>query len=404
MLNTNLLRRFAVAVLALAFFGSAHAVTVYEKDDKRIDVGARIQIEYMRVSPDCAPGVACLIEDDGTVSPLDNDDLFFRRLRPYISGTLFKDWFGKVEFDFGEAEDTNEVQIKDAYFTYSGFKGGLLYLGNSKTVFAREFLTSSAELELVERGFTGDHNVGVPDRMLGVRWDGKLFEGKVSYAANVGAQNHDPAVNRMDFDTPVNNQADWNEGMEFAARIDVHPLGKAVPWSQGDLERGPSRLSAGIGAFYWSNDGDNNTYTDPITGANLDPDRPDLDEADGIEISAAYRGHGVSVDVAKQVVDGDTVDPTFTGGLYLNGETQLEKLAIVGGYMVWKDALEVVAGWETQDADNYQDEYERTSLGLNWYLQGHKLKIQATYRRVDNFIGLTGQKQDVWFGSTQYVF
>ena len=404
MLNTNLLRRSCVTVLALAFFGSAHAVTVYEKDDKRVDVGARIQFNYLRVSPDCAPGVECFVEDDLTASPLDNDDWFLRRLRPYISGTLFKDWFGKVEFDFGEAEDTNEVQIKDAYFQYSGFEHNLLYIGNAKTVFAREFLTSSAELQLVERGFTGDHNVGVPDRALGVRWDAKALDGKLSWAANVGGQNHDPAVNRMDFDTPVNNASDWNEGIVFAARIDVHPLGEPVPFSQADFERTPPRLSAGVGAFYWSNDGDNNTYTDPVTGVAVDPERPDLDEADGLEVGVAYRGYGLSVDVAKQVVNGDTVDPTFTGGLYLNGTTQLDKLAIVGGYLVWKDALEVVAGWETQDADNYQDEYERTSLGLNWYLQKHKLKIQATYRRVDNFIGLTGQKQDVWFGSTQYVF
>jgi len=404
MIKQHLLQGFCVVVLALAFIGPAQAVTVYEKDGKRVDVGARIQVEYLHVSPDCAPGAPCFIEDDGTLSIFDTDEWFFRRLRPYISGTLFKDWMGKVEFDFGEAEDSNEVQIKDAYFSYSGFGKNLLYIGNAKSVFAREFLTSSAELQLVERGFTGDHNDGVPDRALGVRWDGKMLEGKLSYAANVGAQHHDPAVNRMDFDSPVNNAADWNEGLVFAARVDVHPLGSPIPFSQADLDRGPSRISAGVGGFYWSNDGDNNTYTDAVTGVALDPERPDLDQAEGVEVSAAYRGHGGSVDAAWQIVNGDTVDPTFTGGLYLNGSTQLDKLSVVGGYLVWKDAIEVVAGWESQDADNYEDKFERTSLGVNWYLHGHKLKVQATYRKVDNFIGLAGQKQDVWFGSTQYVF
>jgi len=403
-MNNTPTRSLIALAVALAAASTTGATTVYEKDGKKIEVGGRIQLEYVNISPDCSPGTPCYIDDSGTLSELSFDRLFFRRLRPYLAGTLYEHWSGKIEFDFGEAEDSDEIQVKDAYFAYTGFGGVTrkLYVGNAKTVFSREFLTTSAELELVERGFTGDHNVGVPDRALGVRWDAHALEGKLAWAANVGAEHHDPAVNRMDFDSPVNNQGDWNEGLVVAARVDWYPM-QPVAFSEGDLDRGKSRIAVGLGAFTWSNDGDNNSYTD-ANGNATNPDKPDLDEANGLEVSFAYRGHGGSVDAEWQVVNGDTVDPNFTGGLYLDGTTRLKKVSLVGGYLVWREKIEVVLGFDRQDADNYEAVYRRSTVGVNWYLHGHKIKVQANYRRVQDFIGLDGQTNNVFFGSTQFVF
>ncbi len=398
----RLQRGIAVVALGLAAgLPALGGITVYEDDDspRKIEIGGRIQAMYSGVDPSCGSGIMCLENDGGDEFDSYLDRWLFRRLRPYIAGTVTEHWLGKIEVDFGESLESDEVQIKDAYFVYSGFENedSRLYVGNSKSVFGREFLNSSASLVRVERGFAGDHNFGVPDRALGVGFESRVRDGKLSYQLNAGAQHHDPAINRMDFDSPVNNQGDWNEGLLVAGRVDVHPLGH-MKFSQGDFDRGGSKVTIGIGAFTWTNDDDNNSYTMAPTT------KVDLDQAHGYELSAAYRGHGVTVDAEFQVVSGDTVVEGFTGGLYRNGTTDLEKISLVGSYMVVPSRLEVVAGFEQQDADNYEDEFTRTSGGLNWYINRNDLKLQVQYQAVESFIGLAGQDQNVWLVSTQFAF
>ena len=79
-------------------------------------------------------------------------------------------------------------------------------------------------------------------------------------------------------------------------------------------------------------------------------------------------------------------------------------MSIVGGYLFPKNFFEVVLAWQSQDADNYEDEFTRTSLGFNWYLNKHNLKFQVSYMTTENFIGVRGQDQDVIFASTQFKF
>ena len=401
----NRVRLFVLVLLFVMSAAPASAVTVYEKDDKKVQIGGRVQPLYEFMDPDCPSGTPCLLEDSGDPEDGSRDRFVFRRLRPFVQMSMNERWSAKIEVDFGEAEGDDEVQVKDAFINRTGFsnKNSRLSIGNDKTVFAREFLTSSASLQLVERGFTGDHNFGVPDRGLGVRWDSALLDRKITYSVSAGSESHDPAVNRMDFDTPVNSDSDWNEGWVAAGRIDFHPFGHQE-FSQADFERGDSRVTIGLSAFVWRNDDDRNTYIDPNTGSTIDIEKVDLDEAHGVEVSAAYRGGGFSIDAAYQMVRGETVDPEFTGGIYEDGTTVLDKVALVGGYMVVKESLEVVLGWDSQDADNYEKRYERASVGLNWYLNQHDLKFQITYRRVNDFIGLEDQDNNTVFGSAQFKF
>ena len=381
-------------------------VTVYEKGEKKIEIGGRIQVTYLGIDPNCSAGVNCLQDDEGQTFDSMVDSLFFRRLRLYIAGTITESWLGKIELDFGQTLNENEVQIRDAYFVFSGFKNDTsrLYIGNSKAVFGREFLNSSAALDLVERGFVGDHNFGVPDRMLGLRFDSRVAGGKLSYQLNAGSEAHDPAVARMDFESVVNNEGDFNEGWMASGRIDYHPMGY-MTMSQADFTRSKSRFTVGLSGFGWRNDDDNNTYTD-IDGTSLDPDKVDLSRAWGGELSLAYRGHGVSLDAEYQVVRGRTVVTDFTGGLYLNGATQLDKFGIVTGVMVLKNFLEIAAGYDVQDASNYETKYARTSLATNFYFaqKKHNLKLQLQYTMTRNFLGIDGQDQNVILASTQFKF
>jgi hypothetical protein len=400
-------------VLALAATPAPAGIVVFEDGPKKLEVGGRIQIQYQSVEPDCPLPGGCVVDTSLEPTLSTTDDLAFRRLRPYVAGSVTEDWFGKIEVEFGEAAGSDEVQIKDAFLTWSGLgRGTKLTIGNAKPLFSREFLTSSARLQMIERSFVGDHNFGAPDRALGLRVDGKRGgvlgkDGSLTWGGSLGVASHDPDAYRLDLDTPANEQADWNDGPLVTARIDLHPRGE-VKFEQADFDRSPFRWAVGVSAYRWTNDGDNDSYIDPDTGTTVPQAGPelraDLDTAAGLEAGVALRCHGFSTDLAWQRVDAETVDPVFDGGLYVDGESELDVLAVTAGYLVVGDRVEVAAAWDSLDADGYADPFRRTTVGLNWYLDRHDLKLQANYQIVRNFLGLADQDQNLFLAMMQFVF
>lgn len=365
---------------------NATGLTIYKNGDKYVKLGGRIQLQYHYKNPDGSDSV---------------DSLFFRRFRPYIEGSIHKDWKGKFQWDMGKAKDANEIAVKDAYLQYKGFNNHKITIGNKKTPFSREFLTSSKKQQLVERTFVGDHNYGSPDRMLGIIIEGHNKTKMITYAFAVGNENLDPDANKLDFGSPANNDNDWNQGWIVAGRVDFHPFG-LLKFSQGDFN-GDTKATIGVAAFSWSNDNDNNTRT--TAGVASDPtNKPDVDSVVGFEVSGAFRTSGFSVDAEYNSFDADTVDSTVTSGIYKNGTTNLINLSIEGGYMIVPSKLELVAGYQTQDADNYAKKWNRTSVGVNYFFAKHDIKTQLTYRMGENLKGQEGNDEDEMFLQMQYVF
>lgn len=371
--------RIAVAtslvVTGLAFDGVALAsgVTLYEEDGKYAEVGGRIQVQYHYMDPD---------DGDST------DELFFRRLRLYLEGSLHPDWMGKFQWDMGGAEGDDEVDLKDAYFSYRGYSGLAITLGNKTFPFSREVITSSKKQQLVERTFVGDHNYGTPERQLGLHLDSTGEDPRFIWAAAVTSGALDPDTSRLDFDTVVNRGTDFVEGWLAGARVGFHPAGY-VDFSQGDFDR-DVRYAIEAAAFTWSNDDD------------VFNDETDVDTVNGYELAGAFRGLGFSVDAEYNLFDSETLGE-ITEGLYQNGETELTNWAIEGGYMIVPDKWELIAGYQAQDADNYADEWTRTSIGANYFFRKHDIKAQLTYRSGSNIDGVDNNDEDEIFLQAQYV-
>jgi phosphate-selective porin OprO/OprP len=366
---------------ALATPLSAYAGGVTFKDgDKYIKVGGRIQLQYHQVQP-----------DGGDTT----DEIFFRRLRPYIEGSAHKDWKAKIQWDMGKASKDNEIAIKDAYFQYKGMENTKLTIGNANFPFSREFLTSSKYQQLVERTFVGDHNYGTPDRNVGIHFTGNSGSKKITWGASGTIASIDPDAKKLDFDTPVNANDDFNDGFMIGGRVDFHPFGK-LKFAQGDFA-GKTKATIGIAAYQWDNDGDNNTNTPGATT------KADVDAVTGMEISGAFRTAGFSIDAQYNSFDADTVETGFNGGLYTNGSTTLTNAAIEGGYMI-DNTVEIVAGYQTQDADGYATSWDRKSVGVNWFINKHDTKVQLTYRMGENLNGVENDDEDEVFLQTQFVF
>ncbi len=387
-----MLKRFlgsasAAIILLLASAAPASAgIKVYEDGDKFVEIGARLQLQYVRSDPDGGDS---------------EDDLFFRRLRPYISGSVTKNWVGKFQFDLGKSSGDNEIAVKDAYMAYKGWKNRTLYIGNTKTVFSREFLTSSKRQQMIERSFVGDHNYGAPDRQLGFRLDGNSDSKKIGWKVNIGSESIDPDAKKLDFDSPANRNSDFNEGTGLAARVDINPRGQ-MKFDQGDFNSNEGKFSFSLAAFTWSNDDDNNTYTSG--GVSTSSSKADIDSADGYEISGGYRGNGFSFDAQYNLISADTVDAGFTGGLYRNGTTDIDTYAFEAGYMLASNSVEFVLATESLDADNYGDSWDRNSVGVNYFMNKHKAKVQFTYRMGENLNGVPGADEDEAFVQFQFVF
>lgn len=387
---TRYLVGFVPCLVIVAFMaaGAQGGIVVYESEEKKVEVGGRMQLQYARIDPDGGSAV---------------DDLFFRRLRIYTAGSVTENWWGKFQVDFGESLDANEVAVKDAFMRYLSDKGNLT-LGNSKAPFSRQFLTSSRNLNLISRGFAGDHNFGSPDRALLVKWDGRTASKKVTYAVAGGMTMHDPDTRVMDFDSQVVNQSDWNDGPLFVGRVDVHPLG-FVKFNRQDFTGEPSKYNLSAAGYTWNNDGDSNTYTLPGGGSDpAFPDMADLDSARGWELSGGYRGHGVAVDLELQGVSGDTVDPAFTGGIYVNGTTDLDIYSLTASYMIIPSRLEAAAGWDSFDATGYATAWDRTTVGINYYLNRNKLKFQFNYAWGENVFGVAGDDTNTLQIQGQFAF
>jgi hypothetical protein len=312
-------------VLTAAFtFPAAAGITVVKEDDKFFKIGGRIQVQYHLTDPDVGGDV---------------DEVFLRRFRTYIEGSVHKHWKGKFQIDTGKADGSNEVAVKDAYFMYTGYKekGVTIRFGNANFPFSQEKLTSSKKQQLVERTFVGDHNWGTPDRNIHLMLNGKAADKKVGWFLAAGSSNIDPDEDKLDFDTPVNKSSDHNEGWIVGVRLDYHPFG-TVKYSQGDLKHEASpKVRFAVAAFYWNNDNDNNDNT--VSGVDIGAGKPDIDEVTGYEISGAVRWMGLSIDAEYNIFDVDTVDGNFTGGLYRNGETDLEQFVVEGGYMLIPSTL-----------------------------------------------------------------
>lgn len=372
------------AVAATALTTPAEAgITVYEDGGKFVEIGGQIQLQYHLFEPDAGSS---------------EDDVFFRRLRIEVEGGLIEDWEGKIQVDFGKSD----LALKDVYLRYTGFEALQVTLGNQKPPFSRSFNTSSKELQLVERPFVGDHNYGAPDFFTGVRLDGSAADGKLAWAGSFGSESIDPDASKLDFDTPVNESADFNQGWLTAARLDWHPLGP-VKYTSGDFIDDDPKVTLGVAAFTWSNDGDNDTFTN-AAGRSTSAGKADVDSADGFEVAAGFRGYGVSADAAYQVIDATAVDGRFTGGLFRSGDAELDAFALHGGYMVLPATLELVAGYESLDAETYRDAWTRTSVGANWFLNQHKLKTQLTWRMGESLDGVPGNDADEVFLQVQYAF
>jgi hypothetical protein len=383
----------------LEFRGSGVYGPYHDESERWLDFSLIVQAEYLQNSPNNGPNT---------------EQLFFRRLRPVIMGGM-DDWQGIIMLDFGAGEDgtTYSTAIRWANFQYVGFDQAHATFGSFKPWFSRELLTDGPHLEAIERSPVGDTNYGNPDYMIGFAWDQMLENRQVAYYVSVGLEDHLQSVSQMQMRSPAYAASGANQGVLATGRLDFYPLGE-MPYDprplhtppppvyfQADFHTDTWRMIVSTAAYGWINDNNSNPFT--VNGASTSTTMADLDRAFGIEVSGGLRGFGVSADLEYQFIHGDLLVSTFTGGLFVNGRTDLNKLSVNAGYMLPYD-VELVGTWSAVRATGFERPLTEVRIGMNWFLKKYAIRFSGEYTWVDNMNGTPGYNVGVTRALAQFVW
>lgn len=159
------------------------------------------------------------------------NNIYLRRVRPTVSGTVYKHFDFVIQPDFG----LNTTALADAFLEVKYFPEAKFRGGKFKPPFSLERLNSGSDIKFVERSIA---NNLTPNRDVGFQLAGDFFEGMLSYQIGV----FNGVLDNASGDTDVSSEK------EFAGRIFTHPakdsgidalkgLGVGVAGTYGDLNQ-----------------------------------------------------------------------------------------------------------------------------------------------------------------------
>jgi hypothetical protein len=235
----------------------------------------------------------------------------------------------------------------------------------------------------------------------------------MAYYVSVGLEDHPQSVTQLQMRSPAYVTSGANQGVLVTGRLDYalfgqmpydpRPLHTPPPsfYFQSDFRTDAWRGLVSTAIYGWWNDDNSNPFTS--NGASTSTTNADLDRALGVEVSGGIRGFGVSGDVEYQYVRGDLLAAHFTGGLYVNGRTNMNKLSFIGGYMLPRD-VELAGAWSMVEATGFARTLTETKVGVNWFVKKYAVKFSATYSWLDNNNGIPGNNVGVARALAQFVW
>ncbi len=390
-MKSSLLSRVTVFVLALVFvFGITVCVQAEETNDDDGKVTTK-------------DGLLLLQSKDGHFKYLldarlyldgayysDDDDIVdlhsgseVRRIRFAIKATLWQNWLAEIDFDFAG----NEVDIKDAWIGFAGVKNTLFKVGQFRSPFSLEEVTTSRYVSFIERGLP---NAFPPGRLLGFgisKW-GKNWQASTGIFGQ--------AVGDIDEEEGENS----DEGFSFVSRFTI------APYLKGDKV-----FHLGAAYAYRSTD----AFTEKVRYRAYDESKmskirflntgkvKDVDHHELIGLESAFQwgpfhlqGEYMNVSV-KRLDSSDELDYTLKGGyvfasFFLTGDS-MPYYADAGefGRVVPRKkwgAIELLARYSWINLNDFDagvegGEGKNFTLGLNYYINSN-FKFMVNYTHVDH--------------------
>ncbi len=290
-------------------------------------------------------------------------DLYLRRVRLEMSGHLVKGLKYNLTFDADKWSKTGHADSVNLYYAYLSYSFSPLFnleFGKHKLPYSRVSLTSSSKQLIIERPastekakklFGPSHAFYQPF----FKAYGKLYDGVVSYAVGFGDgwQSGDTLY------TSTTRTVE-TAGTLFAGRVELSPRGW-IEKKKMDSHLGKGRHFA-LGLHYaqqHSIEYKENAYSEDRT-------------LKGFDISA--HKENITIQFEYNTWEIDSNDPAI-------GTKEPEGWYVQAGYYIPGYDVEPAIRYEEYDQDsNSSDKKEKiTTVGANWYLMGHSMKLSFNW-------------------------
>ncbi len=320
-----------------------------------------------------------------------------QRLRLAIGGWAYsKDLTYHITFR-AEAPDAYDSVIHYAWVNYRFAEEFQVTAGIFQNASTHSALLADQErLQFVDRGvFEAVYDLGTS---LGIRFWGNVFDKRVTYMVDVVN-----SLNSFGNRTITTDPAEHDNNPALLARVVWHALGDDNLnefAGEGDLRKDKSQPALDIGMSYAFNEdrGDRGTTRIPFAWDGWNPSRGGfgLTNTNGLQINQfswdlgfKYMGFSATGEYALRIVDPRTAwRRPFAPWWLLSGDdsTTAQHGAYVQlGYFIpgLDDKVEVVG--RVGGVSALSNETEGTweyAIGANYYLQGHKVKLQTDMVKV----------------------
>jgi len=299
-----------------------------------------------------------LVKNEAGTSYESEIDNYLRRLRLEIGGNMVKELKYSLVFEADKngkfassGSPTNEVKIQMANIDYK-FNDSLgVRFGKAKLPYSRVSLTSSSKQLIVERPVSTEAAKKLFDDYYQshLMFSGKASEGLFAYNFAIG-DGWEPN-STISTGTTVHKSS-----LLYIARFEVSPPG----WVEAD--KNDAHLGKGkhltVGANYATQKGIEYKTTA------YEEDRT----LTGLDVSGHWDGFTgqFEYNTWKEEYTDPSKSEKEPNGWYLQA-----------GYLIPDMNIEPVARYEVYDQDSNSDDKQEktTTIGVNWYLKGHSMKI-----------------------------
>ena len=312
----------------------------------------------------------------------DNDRLYLRRARVDVAGKFLEDFNFKTELELSGSLSNSSAfraQLTDAYATWTRYGKANVRAGQFKTPFGFEQLYPDPILFFAERSMASDRLT--PGRQLGVQTSGAAYSDRLTWALGLFNGN---GTNQ--------NLNDSDRFME-AARVAVVPL-------TGRYLGHPTKWSVGVNNFR-TRDGSVTLASDfNVDSTPTSPARDNIFAGDRSGI-----GYDSQLQIGPVEAWGEYLRVTFEPNDHLP-RVRLRSSGWSGqvGLFVIPNKLQLAARREVFDPNNDAagDETHITTLGANWFIKQHDLKLQLDWLRSD--VPGRSSSQQKWIARLQTQF
>lgn len=334
----------------------------FESGHGSLVLSNRVQLRFTAEDPDDATTLA------GTTEPGQMRSGFrVRRAKTELSGWAWRrNLTYEVQIGWAAADSGPTVGtfsgLEDALVNWDVNGDGRFNVraGQFKVPFGRQEMTSSEKLQFADRDllsfeFTRSRDVGV---ML---W-GETDEARFQYwagAFNGGGRNR-----------ATNDNAKY----QLDARVTFQPWGD-VGYSEGDFESTDRPLLAVSGQVE-HNDAEGATNATDFKTTIL-----------GGDVVLKYRGASVFAEIFARDRDPEEVVPRSQFEAPSGGPSYASNgWHVQAGYFLKRRVLELAVRYAAWDPTDLVSGNDRSELGgaLNWYLDGHRVKLQTDVRQIED--------------------